>query len=111
MIKLLIADNSIIVRTGFKHLLNDAYDFDFVAEAENNIELKEKNKLFKPDVIIVDCFSLLLNSTDLKSLKKANKKVQILAITQLLPKQDINNYLNADVTSYLLKDCDKQEII
>ncbi|HEY1038076.1 MAG TPA: response regulator transcription factor [Bacteroidia bacterium] len=111
MIKLLIADTSVIVRSGFKSLLSDTIGFDFVAEAENSNQLKENNRLFKPDVIVVDCFSLLISPTDLKSLKKANKKVQIMAITQLLSKSEINNYLNADVTSYLLKDCDKVEII
>ncbi|MEP6805464.1 MAG: hypothetical protein ABI892_13135, partial [Flavobacterium sp.] len=62
----------------FKCVLADTDGFDFVAEAENSSELKEKNKLFKPDVIIVDCFSLLMNAAELKSLKKSNKKVQIL---------------------------------
>lgn len=111
MIKLLIADNSVLVRTGLKALLADVSDFVFIGEAENNIELKEKNKLFKPDVLIVDCYSLLLSNTDLKALKKTNKDLQILAITQLLSKKDIASYLNGEVLSYLLKECDKEEII
>ncbi|MDP2386058.1 MAG: response regulator transcription factor [Bacteroidota bacterium] len=111
MIKLLIADNSVLVRTGLRTLLADVNDFVFVGEAENSIELKEKNKLFRPDVLIVDCYSLLLSNTDLKTLKKINKSLQILAITQLLPKKDIASYLNGEVLSYLLKECDRQEII
>ena len=43
MIKLLIADNSILVRAGFKALLSDVSGFDLIAEAENELELKEKN--------------------------------------------------------------------
>ncbi len=111
MTKLLIADNSVLVRTGLKTLLADVDGFVFVGEADNGIELKEKNKLFKPDVLIVDCYSLLLSNTDLKTLKKVNKNLQILAITQLLSKKDIASYLNGEVLSYLLKECDKEEII
>lgn len=111
MIKLLIADNSVLVRVGLKALLSDVSDFSFVAEAENALELKEINKTLKPDVLIVDTHSLILSNPDLAHLKKVNKKLQILAITQMLSKVEIENLLNGEVTSYLLKECDKQEII
>jgi DNA-binding NarL/FixJ family response regulator len=111
MIKLLIADNSVLVRVGLKALLSDVSDFSFVAEAENALELKEINKTLKPDVLIVDTHSLILSNPDLALLKKVNKKLQILAITQMLSNVEIENLLNGEVTSYLLKDCDKQEII
>lgn len=111
MIKLLIADNSVLVRTGMKTLLADVDDFIFVGEAGNITELKEKNKLFKPDVLIVDCYSLLVSNADLKLLKKANKNLQVLAITQVLSKKEIASYLNGEVLSYLLKECDREEII
>lgn len=111
MIKLLIADNSVLVRVGLKALLSDVSDFSFVAEAENALELKEINKTLKPDVLIVDTHSLILSNPDLALLKKVNKKLQILAITQMLSKVEIDNLLNGEVTSYLLKECDKQEII
>lgn len=111
MIKLLIADNSVLVRVGFKALLSDVSNFNFVAEAENADELKEINKTSKPDVLIVDTHSLILSNADLALLKKANKKLRVLAITQMLSKAEIENLLNGEVTSYLLKECDKQEII
>lgn len=111
MIKLVIADNSVLVRVGFKALLADVSNFNFVAEAENLAELKEINKTSKPDVLIVDTHSLILSNADLAILKKANKKLQILAITQMLSKAEIESLLNGEVTSYLLKECDKQEII
>jgi DNA-binding NarL/FixJ family response regulator len=111
MIKLLIADNSILIREGLKTLLNDITNFDFVGSAENNKQLKEMNSILKPDVLIIDCYSLLTSNPELKALKKCNKKLQILAITQMISKQEISAYLNGEVTSYLLKECDKEEII
>lgn len=111
MINLIVADTSIVVRMGLKTLLNDIPSFNFVAEVDNAENLKEKNKVFKPDVLIVDTYSLLINNADLAALKKANKKLQVLAITQMLSKQEMSTLLNGEVTSYLLKECDKEEIV
>ncbi len=111
MIKLLIADNSVLIREGFKALLAGINDFTVVAEASSANELSEKIRLFKPDVVIVDTHSLFITANDIKSIKKTNKNIGFLAITALLPKQEINSILEAGVNSYLLKDCDKEEII
>jgi DNA-binding NarL/FixJ family response regulator len=111
MIKLLIADTSILIREGLKSLLNDVSNFEFVGSVENSKQLKEMNSILKPDVLVIDCYSLLTSNTELKALKKCNKNLRILAITQLISKQEISAYLNGEVTSYLLKECDKQEII
>ncbi|MCD6066556.1 MAG: two component transcriptional regulator, LuxR family [Bacteroidetes bacterium] len=111
MIKLLIADNCILIREGFKALLSDITNFEFVGEAENNTQLKEMNNLFKPDVLIIDCYSLLTGNSELKALKRSNKNLRILAITQLISKNEISSFLNGEVTSYLLKECDREEII
>jgi DNA-binding NarL/FixJ family response regulator len=111
MIKLLIADNSILIREGLKALLNDVTNFAFVGSVGNNKQLKEMNSILKPDVLIIDCYSLLTSNSELKALKKCNKNLQILAITQMISKQEISAYLNGEVTSYLLKECDKEEII
>lgn len=110
-IKLLIADNSVLVREGFKALLNGVDQFDLVAETSNVNDLVELCQKHKPDVLIVDAFSLLISPLDLKTFKKTFKKIHVLAITQMLSKGELNAYLSNGVTSYLLKECDREEII
>jgi DNA-binding NarL/FixJ family response regulator len=111
MIKLLIADSSILVREGFRSLLAGVSDFSFVAETETAASLKEKIKLFKPDLLIFDFSSLFISAAEIKTIKKQFKNLKMLAITSVLPKQEIKSALDSGVTSYLLKDCDKEEII
>lgn len=110
MVKLLIADSSILVREGFRSLLADVSDFSFVAETGSASSLKEKVKLFKPDVLIIDFSSLLFPANEIKALKKQFRNLNVLAITAVLPKQEIRSALEV-VNSYLLKDCDREEII
>ncbi|HWY35297.1 MAG TPA: response regulator transcription factor [Nitrosopumilaceae archaeon] len=110
MIKLLIADSSVLVRTGFRALLEDVKDFNFIAESDTADDLKLKIKKYKPQVLIIDFNSILFPISELKTIRKQDKELKILAITQLLGKAEMKFALENGVTSYLLKDCDKEEI-
>lgn len=110
MINLVIADSSILIRLGIKTLLQDEDTFNFMNDATTKEELILNNKNLKPDLIIVDLESLMLNESEIGLLKKQNKKVKILGISKNISKKIINHYLNQGVTSFLLKDCDKTEI-
>ncbi len=111
MIKLLIADSSVLIGKGFKALLKDVRELDFVAEVESAEEMLEKIAVFKPDVVIADTSSHFITAQEIKQAKKQYKKVNFLAITNMLPRQEIRQMLDSGLTSYLLKDCDKEEII
>jgi len=111
MINLVIGDSSILIRLGIKALLEDQSFLNFLNDASNKEELFFNNKVFKPDLIIVDLESLMLNETEVGLLKKQNKKLKILGISKNITKKVIQHYLNQGVTSFLLKECDKSEII
>jgi DNA-binding NarL/FixJ family response regulator len=110
MVKLIIGDSSILIRLGIKTLLNDTIGFNFLADANSKEELFLNNKNLKPDLLIVDLESLMINESEIGLIKKQNKKVKILGISKNITKKTINHYLNQGVTSFLLKDCDKEEI-
>ncbi len=110
MIKILIADNSIIVREGLKSLLSDQAHIELVAEASDIQQLTKMLRSFQVDVVILDVQALLLSATEIKTLCKQFKHTSLLCITNPLPKQEIRSILDAGITSYLLKECDKQEI-
>jgi len=111
MITILIADTSILIQLGIKALFNDSQDFNFISDASTKDELLLQNKNLKPKLIIVDFESLLVNEHELNLLKKQNKKVKFLGISKTTSKSIINSYINNGVTSFLLKDCDKEEFI
>lgn len=109
MVRLLVADNSVLVREGLKALLNHTYHFtiDEVADAASLLPSVKKNK---PQILVVDPVSMELSAALVSQLKAQHKNLYILAISNRLPKNDISLLLNAGVTSFLLKECDKQEI-
>jgi DNA-binding NarL/FixJ family response regulator len=110
MIKLAVADSSVLVREGFRALLADQTDFTFVVEVDNSTTLKDKIRLFKPDVLILDFNSISLPIAELKTLLRQFKNLKVLAITNLISKNEIKAALDTGICSYLLKDCDKEEI-
>lgn len=109
MIRILVADNSILVREGLKSLLRDEPVYA-VAEVVENAELVNAIKKHKPQVLVIDPVAFQISTRQITELKKQFDKLNILAITNMLPKGEISVFLDSGVTGYLLKDCDKQEI-
>ena len=110
-IRILLADNSVIVRKGLQMLLEGMTDFIVVGECEAKNELAQEILLKRPDIIIADTFALDLSDEDLRRIKKANRKIKILSLTGFHPKNEFKRMLDAGVTSCLLRECDREEII
>ena len=53
-IRVLVADDQSMVRSGFRMLLAGEEDIDVVAEASNGLEAVDKADRFHPDVILMD---------------------------------------------------------
>jgi len=109
MYKLLVADNSFLVREGLKSLLTSMPTFEVFEVSENKL-LAAQIKKNMPRVLVIDPVSFEISQMEMAALKKEFPGLHILAITNLLPKKDISAYLASGVTGYLLKDCDKNEI-
>ncbi len=109
MIRILVADDSVLVREGLKSLLRDMPIFS-IEEVAENAGLLNAIKKHKPQVLVIDPLSFGINTKQIIEFKKQFENLNILAITNMLPKEEISAFLNSGVTGYLLKDCDKQEI-
>lgn len=109
MYKLLVADNSFLVREGLKSLLQSMPSFEVIEVTELK-ELSGAIQKHRPEVLVIDPISFELNQEQVAALKKEHAGLHILAITNLLSKKEISTFLNSGVTGYLLKDCDKDEI-
>lgn len=112
MVKVLIADKNYLSRVGAELLINELEGFELlpsvVSEAE---DLNSSILKAKPDLLILDFYSLNLSFSDLKIISSKNKGLRILAITEPLGKIEMNDALKSGVTSYLLKECDREEIL
>ena len=110
-IKILLADNSFLIREGFRSLLNENKDFKLIGEAEKADDLNEKILLYSPDVLVIDYASPFFCLDDILVIHQQYPSVNILAITNPQNRTIISKALENGVISHLLKDCGKDEII
>jgi DNA-binding NarL/FixJ family response regulator len=110
-INIIIADGNYLTREGLKSLIHANRDFCFVAEADNQEDLFRRVNQFTVDLLIIDATTANFSIDTIKKVIICNPRIRILAITAPQSKRYISLAITEGVTSYLLKDCDKDEII
>jgi DNA-binding NarL/FixJ family response regulator len=112
-IRILIADDQSLVRTGFRMILDAEPDLDVVGEAVDGREAVDKAKAAKPDVILMD-----IRMPDLDGIEATRRIVtdggeeapKILMLTTF----DLNEYvyeaLRAGASGFLLKDVPAEQL-
>lgn len=110
-ISIIIADNHYLSRKGLAGILNENIDFNLLAEAVNGTDLINLSKIYKPDLIIIDYTSPNFTLENIAQIVRKSPKTKLLAITDLQVKGIIAKSLKTGVTSHLLKECEKDEIV
>jgi DNA-binding NarL/FixJ family response regulator len=112
MTTVLIADKNYLSRVGAELLVSSLKGFELLPSViSDRDDLNKKINLFSPDILILDFYSFSLTAGDLKLISRKKKNLKILAITDILGKNEMSTALNSGVNSYLLKECDREEII
>ena len=111
MIKIILADDHCLVRTGLRRLLDDIDNISVVAEAENGIDAIAFAKEHNPDVAILDINMPGLNgikTTEILRRDYPELKIMIISMhsDELFPQR----LLKAGANAYLTKDSGIQEI-
>lgn len=107
IIKVLIAEDHLMVREGIKNLLELDGDIKIVGEADNGQQCLELIKKVNPDIILLDINMPIMNGLEmLKKLreerKKENDKVLILTIHNEI--EYLTKAVEIGVNGYVLKD-------
>ena len=112
MIKVLIADKNFLSRVGLELLVGELKGFELVPSVcGDKDDLINQLFLSKPNLLIADHASLGISSAELAALVKKNTRTRFLIITEIPDKKELNSVLATGITSFLLKDCDKSEIL
>ena len=81
-IKLMLADDHAVVRSGLRMLLEAQPDIEIVAEVESGTEAVEQTKIHKPDIILMDIQMPGLTGIEAtKKIKEIAPETAILALT------------------------------
>lgn len=112
MIKVLIADKNFLSRVGLELLVGELKGFELVPSVCGDKEdLENQINLSKPNLLIADFISLGISVEELKVLTHKYGRIKFLMITELLSKKELIKVLESGITSFLLKECDKIEIL
>ncbi|MBL4668030.1 MAG: response regulator transcription factor [Flavobacteriales bacterium] len=113
-IKLLLADDHLIIRDGIKLMLKKNSEFDIVAEASTGKEVIEylANHPNTVDVVLMDINMPEMNGIEATQfITEHFKGINILALTMHIEEAYITSMLKAGALGYILKESGTNELI
>jgi len=104
-VRILIADDHQVVRTGLRALLESRTGWQVCAEAANGREAVEKAGQLKPDVAVLDIGMPLLNGVEAtRQIRKLSPQTEVLILTMHDSEVLVQEVLEAGANGYILKD-------
>ncbi|MBL0912686.1 MAG: response regulator transcription factor [Bacteroidia bacterium] len=111
-VDLVIAEGNFLVRQGLQAIFKEEDGFSIVGETENYDQMLEMVSVRKPDVLIIG-INLQSESiiTYIQQVRILHPEVKILVIDIKEEVSEIVSILKVGVQGYILKQCDKGEIM
>jgi NarL family two-component system response regulator LiaR len=110
-IRVLIADDHAVVRSGLRMFLLAFDDLELAGEASNGSEAVRMVAQLQPDVVLID---LIMPNMDgiqaTREIKSRFPQVQVVALTSFADPSLMQDALNAGAISFLLKDVSASEL-
>jgi two-component system, NarL family, response regulator NreC len=110
MIRILIADDHGIVRTGLKLLLERISEMEVVGEAADGREAVRLAAELQPDIVIMDIAMPLLNGLQAAQVIRENTRTGVIFLSMHTDESYIVKALDAGARGYLLKDNADEDI-
>ncbi len=112
MIRILLADDHILVRQGFKMILSAQPDMQVVGEAVNGRETVELCEKLQPDLVLMDVTMPELNGIEAtRRLANASPRTRVLALSMHKDAVYVREILRAGARGYLLKDSAETDLL
>jgi len=111
IIKVAIADDHALFRTGVKTSLSARKDIQMVAEAENGMQLLNLLKHVKPDVVLLDIQMPIMDGLNtLPEIKKLYPDIKVIMLSMHNDHSMISRMMEIGANSYLTKESDSETI-
>jgi DNA-binding NarL/FixJ family response regulator len=110
-IRLVIADDHLVVRAGLRAMFGAEPDFDVVGEASTGAQAIELANRLHPQVLLMDLRMPDVDGvTATARIRERHPDVNILVLTTYDTDADILKAIEAGATGYLLKDATREEL-
>jgi two-component system response regulator NreC len=111
-IRVLLADDHTLIRSGIATLLQSHKDFVVVGEAEDGEEAVRKTGELKPTVVVLDLSMPKLSGIEAtKQIRKKYPEVNVLVLTMHENEEYVYQILKSGAAGYVLKSAGKEELI
>ena len=112
-IRVLLADDQTLVRSGFRELLERADDIDIVDEVSDGAAAVERARADRPDIVLMDIRMPVMDGLDATRKIAADRKLAAVRVI-MLTTFDLDEYvfeaLHAGASGFLLKDVEPDEL-
>ncbi len=110
--RLVIADDHVLVREGFRAMLEKEPGLEVVGEAENGREALEMCRRLRPDLILMDVRMPQMDGLEATRLIKAeHPATSILIVTTHASDDYLSEAVKAGASGYILKEATRQQLI
>ncbi|MBD5471497.1 MAG: response regulator transcription factor [Lachnospiraceae bacterium] len=110
-IKVMLADDHVLMREGIKHLLEFDGSIEVIEEANDGIECLEKLRNKRPDILLLDINMSDMNGIEvLEELKRVNDPLKVLMLTVHSEVEYLVKAIDIGADGYILKDSGSQEL-
>ena len=112
MIRILIAEDHLMVRAGLRALLEKAGDIHVIGEASNGQEAIEMTEALKPDVLIMDIMMPRMNGIQAaENIREMKLPTYILLLSMYSDEGFVQQALQYGVKGYVLKSSVSDELL
>ncbi|MEH6656378.1 response regulator transcription factor [Leeuwenhoekiella marinoflava] len=112
MLKVVLADDHVLVRDGIKALLEDEENIMVLDEASNGKEALQVIKKQQPDILIVDIRMPEMNGIEVvQAIKNESINVKTLVLSMHDSEEYVLQSIQAGADGYLLKGSSKEEFL
>jgi DNA-binding NarL/FixJ family response regulator len=110
-IRILLADDHKIVRTGLRALLEHEQGMEIIGEAQDGRLAIQMARELNPEIIIMDIGMPELNGIEAtRHIVMELPRIKVIALSMYSDRRFVSRMLEAGASGYLLKDCAFEEI-
>ncbi len=111
-IKLMLADDHAVVRSGLRMLLDAQPDMEIIGEAESGAEAVAKVQELRPDIVLMDVEMPEMNGIEAtRKIKESVPETAVLALTMYEDEQYFFEMLKAGASGYVPKRAAPDELV
>ncbi|MFC3502410.1 response regulator [Micromonospora krabiensis] len=111
-VRVLLADDQPLLRTGFRMVLGAEEDLDIVAEAGDGVEAVDLSRRLLPDVVLMDIRMPRMDGvTATRAIVDARLPVRVLILTTFDLDEYVVGALRAGASGFLAKDVPAEDLV